>query len=177
VKVGGIFVDEVPSSTQFVQYMAKLSSLAKQGSVEPESDDEPDAPGSSLEQPPPSSDDKPDASSPSSKPQWIVVYNPGVVIDPTFYQAADYVVAFENVAQEWNSPTIQAGINRLPAPLRHRSVAIAHSSNSLTDQRRLGAELNKTGFAGQFVTTQEGYTELCPNWATYVQEAADGWET
>jgi hypothetical protein len=174
VIVEGIFVDEVPSSTMFVQYMAKIATTARRGATDVETDEV-----SKSENPRPATsgegNDGQDPSSTSGKGPWTVIYNPGVVVDPTFYQDPDYVVAFENLAKEWVSGTVRSRLGRLPEALLRKSVAIVHSAASPAQLARIGAEAHGMGFAGQFVTTQAGYTAWSPSWTEYARDTAEGW--
>lgn len=103
-------------------------------------------------------------------PGGTVIYNPGIVIDPAFYQTAEFVVAFENHAGQWDLPTVQNGIATLPASLRLKSIAIAHSSPSADDALKLTEKVHRERFAGQFVTTQHGYTAWGQEWDAYLQK-------
>lgn len=190
----GIFIDEVPSSTEFVQYLATLSSAAKAilnrnlplDGTETEKDDPNEVTvevlGVNTSSPTSSSSTPPPPTSPAKAKQEtgsppgstaIVIYNPGVVIDPIFYQAADYVVAFEDASRQWASPTVRRHFARLPRPLRQRSVAVAHSTaGGLGEVVQLGRKCSELGCSGQFITTQPGYTDWCPFWADFVGEMA-----
>ncbi|EON95716.1 putative cell surface spherulin 4-like protein [Phaeoacremonium minimum UCRPA7] len=143
IRMEGIFFDEVPSSTVYVQYMANLSRAVRKA----------------LE----SSDGEAGRNS-------TVIYNPGVVIDPAFYQTADFVVAFENQATQWDSTVVRGAMAALPTTLRAKSVAIAHSSPNLHDALQLAEKVHREGFVGQFITTQPGYTAWCLKWDAYVQK-------
>lgn len=112
------------------------------------------------------------ALTPLSSSSAVVIYNPGVVVDPIFYQAADYVVAFENAAAAWRLPVVSQGLSRLPRSLLPRSVVIAHSASGggVKDLSRRAAE---RGCVGQFVTGRAGYTEWCEDWMEFVGEMAD----
>lgn len=180
----GIFIDEVPSSTEFVQYLATLSTAAKIllnrnfAANVPEKKD-PDGtttakeadvnlslPTSTANTPPPGT------ASPSNSTA-MVIYNPGVVIDPIFYQAADYVVAFENASGQWASPEVRQQFARLPQQLRERSIAVAHSAaGGAAEVGALGRGCAEMGCPGLFVTTQPGYTDWCPFWAEFVRDVA-----
>ncbi|PSR76989.1 Spherulation-specific family 4 [Coniella lustricola] len=150
-KVHGIFVDETPSSTEFVEYMAVLSRAAKTALNRNEA---------------------------ASQHPAIVIYNPGVVVDPIFYRAADYVVAFENAASQWTHPAVCGGMARLPRALLRRSIVIAHSSwghgarkdaEAVTHLSKKAAEM---GCMGHFITSRDGYTQWCGAWDDFVAEMA-----
>lgn len=131
-------------------------------------------PASTTSTPPltPSPQAGPGTASPSNSTA-IVIYNPGVVIDPIFYQAADYVVAFENASGQWASPDVLGQFARLPWPLRQRSIAVAHSTTGgVGEVGQLGRLCFETGCSGVFITTQPGYTDWCPFWAEFVRDVA-----
>ncbi|KUI53111.1 Spherulin-4 [Cytospora mali] len=191
IVVDGIFIDEVPSSTEFVQYLATLSSAAKiilnrTSAVEvPETNNPtevttkdadvnllpPTSTTITLSPPPPPQAEQGTAS--PSNSTAIVIYNPGVVIDPIFYQAADYVVAFEDASRRWTSPAVREQFARLPRSLRKRSIAVVHSTDGgAREVGLLGRRCFEMGCPGQFITTQPGYTDWCPFWADFVRDMA-----
>lgn len=191
--VDGIFIDEVPSSTVFVQYLATLSRAAKTVlnrnlAINVTNKEDPDettaddagvillSPTSTTSTPPaslpPLPQSVPGTASPSCSTA-IVIYNPGVVIDPIFYQAADYVVAFEDHSGRWASPDVRQRLARLPRPLRERSIAVAHSTaGGAKEVGRLSRKCLELGFSGVFITTQPGYTDWCPFWEEFVRDVA-----
>ncbi|KUI69384.1 Spherulin-4 [Cytospora mali] len=192
IVVDGIFIDEVPSSTEFVQYLATLSSAAKiilnqnpavevaeaNNSNEVTAKDAdvnplpPKPTTSTLSPPPPPPQAGPGTASPSNSTA-VVIYNPGVVIDPIFYQAADYVVAFEDASRRWTSPAVQEQFSRLPRSLRKRSIAVVHSTaGGAREVGLLGRRCFEMGCPGQFITTQPGYTDWCLFWADFVRDMA-----
>lgn len=221
----GIFIDEVPSSTEFVEYMAALASAIKttlnrnileptgdsskaavvEGTASGEDEEARAAPATetasaeaAAEVPAPApiaatpagKSLAADATTPPPTPPLrntttnttpplpstssaVVIYNPGVVVDPIFYQAADYVVAFENAAAAWQLPAVRQGLARLPRALLPRSVVVAHSAAGgavgVAQASRRAAE---AGCVGQFVTGRAGYTEWCEDWMGFVGEMA-----
>lgn len=202
--VDGIFFDEVPSSTVFVQYMTSLANATKtvlnrnpapehagdDGDESAEADDvsapepgpaSPTSPASPASPrppaaPPASAATRPPglaAPSPPSNSTATVIYNPGVVVDPIFYLAADYVVAFENASRQWNAPAVTQGFSRLPRPLRKKSIAVAHSAaGGLVEIGQLSRKCFEMGCPGQFITTRPGYEDWCPSWPEFVREMA-----
>lgn len=241
----GIFIDEVPSSTEFVEYMAALANATKTilnrnvlvpnslteklnataaaaaaaasagSDEEATAADEEGVPSISvpaeaaaagsaqLAGPAAAAHAHTDPSTPSAPPggaltpsssSAVVIYNPGVVVDPIFYQAADHVVAFENAARAWTLPVVRQGLSRLPRALLPRSVVVAHSAEgprSSSGRARGRGENGEEeeeeeacatvklcrkaagmGCVGQFVTSRGGYTEWCPDWMEFVGEMA-----
>ena len=203
--VDGIFFDEVPSSTVFVQYMTSLANATKTilnrnptpedaGDDADESGEANDVSAAELDPASPTSTASPvsprapAATSPSAasrapqglaapsappKSTAIVIYNPGVVVDPIFYSAADYIVAFENASRQWNAPAVTQGFARLPRPLRKKSIAVAHSAaGGFVEIGQLSRKCFELGCPGQFITTRPGYEDWCPSWPEFVNEMA-----
>lgn len=196
IVVDGIFFDEVPSSTVFVQYMTSLANTTKtilNRNPAPEEDMGDDADGdgqandasaagldsaspTSTASPaspraPAAASSTPAAPSPPSNSTAIVIYNPGVVVDPIFYLAADYIVAFENASRQWNAPAVSQGFARLPRPLRKKSIAVAHSAaGGFVEIGQLSRKCFELGCPGQFITTRPGYEDWCPSWPEFVKE-------
>ncbi|POS77851.1 hypothetical protein DHEL01_v203757 [Diaporthe helianthi] len=208
IVVDGIFFDEVPSSTVFVQYMTSLANATKtilnrnpapeeEEEEEEEAGDDADESGeandasaaradwdSPTSTASPASPRAPAAASsatatatataaPSAPPNStaIVIYNPGVVVDPIFYLAADYIVAFENASQQWNAPGVTQGFARLPRSLREKSIAVAHSAaGGFVEIGQLSRKCFELGCPGQFITTRAGYEDWCPSWPEFVRD-------
>ena len=193
--VDGIFFDEVPSSTVFVQYMTSLANATKTtlnrnpvpedaGDEADEGDEAADVSAAELDPASPTSTASPAsprapatksstlaAPSAPSNSTAIVIYNPGVVVDPIFYLAADYIVAFENASRQWNAPAVTQGFARLPWPLRKKSIAVAHSAaGGFVEIGQLSKKCFELGCPGQFITTRLGYEDWCPSWPEFVKE-------
>jgi hypothetical protein len=193
--VDGIFFDEVPSSTVYVQYMTSLANATKTtlnrnpvpedaGDETDEGDEAADVSAAELDPASPTSTASPAsprapaaksstlaAPSAPSNSTAIVIYNPGVVVDPIFYLAADYIVAFENASRQWNAPAVTQGFARLPRPLRKKSIAVAHSAaGGFVEIGQLSRKCFELGCPGQFITTRPGYEDWCPSWPEFVKE-------
>lgn len=97
-----------------------------------------------------------------------MIYNPGIVVDSAFYLAADYIVVYENPVSLWEDPWVQQNFKRLFAPLKSRSIIIAHSAeNGLDGVTDLSHKAFEEGFTGQYVTSAPGYESWCPGWGDY----------
>lgn len=174
----GIFIDEVPSSTDFMEYLATISNAAKvllDRNVPAAVANKDNYPKEltpkdmDINLPPPQGTKSP------SNSTATVIYNPGVVLDPIFYEAADHVVAFENATGEWTSAAVQEQLAALAPALRSRSAAVAHSeAGGAEGVREAGRGCRGWGCSGVFVSSREGYTEWCPHWEEFVREVA-GW--
>lgn len=131
----------------------------------------PAAAAAAADHPPPSR--APTGALTPSTSSAVVIYNPGVVVDPIFYHAADYVVAFENASAQWTSPAVAQALGRLPPPLRQRSIPVAHSAGGgAVEAAQLSRRAAALGCLGLFVTTRHGYTEWCGSWPEFVSEMA-----
>jgi len=145
VRIDGIFVDEVPFETEYIDYLTSISQVVKE----------------SL--------------GGSDKGPSIVIYNPGIFVEPAFYGLADYIVVFENAASEWGSQYVRENLAQLTQDLRRRSVAIAHSQGCIEEQLQFREDVVSAGFAGHFSTAMPGYTRFCTNWEDYIRDVDDGW--
>lgn len=214
IVVDGVFIDETPSSTQYVQYLAALANAIKtilnrngldtaKLSALTASDEDATAPPTASEDKAETNDNTSEeqqhhanttttttttnsspatATTPTFPPSSgaltpsassaLVIYNPGVVVDPIFYQAADYIVAFENTCAQWGGGRTAAALARLPAPLVRRSIPVAHSASGPDEVARLGRRAADLGCLGVFVTSQPGYTDWCVGWEGFVADVA-----
>lgn len=167
----GIFIDETPSDTAFVEYLAKVSNAAKNAldrSIVKPAGEVRDVAAASPS--PESGAPAPSSPTHSSIP---VIYNPGVVVDSAFYLAADYIVVYENACNMWNDKWVRHNFERLFAPLKARSIIIAHSAEGgyegVADIRQKAFD---EGFTGQYVTSAPGYEAWCPSWREYCADVA-----
>ncbi|KAK0644388.1 Spherulation-specific family 4 [Cercophora newfieldiana] len=144
LRIDGVFVDEVPSEQGCIDYLSSITHFSKQ----------------TLRS--------------SHGGHAVVIYNPGIFVEPNFYEAADYIVVFENAASEWGSEYVRDNLAVLPPVLRGRSIAIAHSQGCIEEQRRFREDVVSAGFAGHFSTGMPGYTRFCANWEDYVRDADGG---
>lgn len=173
----GIFIDETPSDTEYVEYLATLSNAAKtaldRSILKPARhaahEDEHRDDAAAL--PPPESG----VPTPSSRTETSVpvIYNPGVVVDSAFYLAADYIVIYENSCNMWNDKWVRHNFERLFAPLKSRSIIIAHSAEcGYEGVSEISCKAFEEGFTGQYVTSAPGYEAWCPNWGQYCADVA-----
>ncbi|KAM0325922.1 hypothetical protein ACHAQA_007227 [Verticillium albo-atrum] len=63
----------------------------------------------------------------------VLAYNPGVVVEPRWYDDADYVVVFEQSARHWATYFESQGLPQIPASLRPKAVAVVHTCSGGTD--------------------------------------------
>lgn len=149
IRIDGIFFDEAPADVAHVNYMTTISDAVRAATQDGES---------------------------NPHPPQLVIYNPGIFVDPRFYEAADYIAVFENTTAEWNSDYVRTNLKRLSEELRKRSIAIAHTGGSLEEQLHFGKDvISDAGFVGHFATAIPGYTQWCPNWEAYVRHADEAW--
>ncbi|KAK4223257.1 Spherulin-4 [Podospora fimiseda] len=104
----------------------------------------------------------------------IIIYNPGIFPQSVkYYDSADYIIPFENEADQWESEYVQINLVNLSDELKAKSIAIAHSCKEWNQQVGIVEEaIGKHGFAGHFVTGVGGYTEWCGLWEEYVRMTA-----
>lgn len=174
ILVDGIFIDETPPETEHIEYLATLSNAAKtaldRSVLKPAADEDGSRDDVAAPPPPQSGAPAPSSQAESSVP---VIYNPGVVVDSAFYLAADYIVIYENPVSLWNDRWVRHNFERLFAPLKARSIVIAHSveggCEGVTD---ISHKAFEEGFAGQYITSAPGYEAWCPSWAEYCADVA-----
>lgn len=173
----GIFIDETPSDTEYVEYLATVSIAAKnaldRSILQPtrHAAHEDKGRDGTAAPPPPESW----AATPSSRTETSVpvIYNPGVVVDSAFYLAADYIVVFENACNMWNDKWVRHNFERLFAPLKSRSIIIAHSAEGgYEGVSEISCKAFEEGFTGQYVTSALGYEAWCHSWGQYCADVA-----
>ncbi|KAK4162958.1 Spherulation-specific family 4-domain-containing protein [Cladorrhinum sp. PSN259] len=105
----------------------------------------------------------------------LIIHNPGIFPQsPEYYDSADYIIPFENEAEQWDSDYVQINLKNLSPELKAKSVVIAHSSKDWNQHVMIVEEaVGQHGFAGHFVTGVAGYTEWCGLWGEYVKLAAE----
>ncbi|KAL6406433.1 Spherulin-4 [Ilyonectria robusta] len=97
----------------------------------------------------------------------LVVYNPGVVVERAFFDAADWIVVFEQSQQHWETPVIQEALQEVPPQHLHKSVAIVHSiGGNLNNASSLTNEIRTRRFGGLHLTEElgGGYTKWPLMW-------------
>ncbi|KAK4448005.1 Spherulation-specific family 4-domain-containing protein [Podospora aff. communis PSN243] len=140
-RIDGVFVDEVPSEFEHIEYMSSISNTTTR----------------TLRH--------------SDVVRPLIIYNPGIFVQPAYYELADYVVVFENAASEWSSDYVRDNLALLAENLRSRSVAIAHSQGCVEEQQQFCNGVLAAGFAGHFSTGMPGYTRFCQHWENYIRDA------
>src|SRR5699024_8025146 len=85
-----------------------------------------------------------------------VVYNPGAVVDPSFYPLADYIVAFENAETE-RSAFMAEGLAQVEEGSRRKTSVVVHTyDGSSDDLKGLVEDVVDAGVESLFVTHQVG---------------------
>ncbi|KFH46844.1 Spherulin-like protein [Hapsidospora chrysogenum ATCC 11550] len=131
-RLEGIFIDEAPSDTTLVAYMASLADHVRSSWQ---------AAGLGR--------------------HGLVVYNPGVVVDGAFFDNADFVVTFEQSWAHWNllqSAAAAKGVSQLAPDLSPKALAIIHTFSEACsgELERIVEDIRSMGFAGLYITEQEG---------------------
>ncbi|KAI3573373.1 Spherulation-specific family 4-domain-containing protein [Fusarium oxysporum f. sp. albedinis] len=143
LRLEGIFVDEAPSDPKLLSYMSAIARYTRKKWQQ------------------------------MSDRSSLIVYNPGVVVDPAYFEDPNLVVIFEQSESHWSSPEIQKSITQVPLELRSKAVAIVHSlTENLGDAARLTTEIRLLGFGGLHLTEQVGggFTKWPVMWVTVAAE-------
>ncbi|KPM40270.1 hypothetical protein AK830_g6284 [Neonectria ditissima] len=144
-RVDGIFFDETPSDPSTLEFMTTASDHTRSTWRK------------SLSRP------------------GLVAFNPGVVVQRAFFDAADWIVVFEQSQTHWNTPDIQDALQQMPADVQHKAVAIVHSlTGDLGEASQLTADIRLRGFGGLHLTEQVGggYTAWPVMWASVAHALA-----
>ncbi|KAI6779501.1 Spherulin-like protein [Emericellopsis cladophorae] len=141
LRVDGIFIDEVPSAAEAVPYMAHLAGHVR--SV---------------------------WTCHSTVASGVLVFNPGVVVDTTLVELADYVVAFEQAHEQWR--VLRGEHEALPREICRKALAIVHTTTSEDGSlEEVLQDAKGAGFAGVYITDQHGggFTRWPAQWDKFVQ--------
>ncbi|KAF8910526.1 Spherulation-specific family 4 [Gymnopilus junonius] len=99
-----------------------------------------------------------------------VVLNPGEVVDTRWYATGDVINVFENSFAAFSLSTLEAAV---PSSVRKNStVAIYSFTGTAAQQTTTVDSLVAAGFAGVYVTTQNGYTVWSTLWAQFTSALA-----
>jgi len=99
-----------------------------------------------------------------------ITFNPGVVVDPAFYNIADTVVIFENSWSEFN----QTPLNTLGWQLLQKSTYVVHNFTGSDEmQADLVNNITDANVGGLLITTSDGYTDISKLWLQFCEELAD----
>lgn len=99
-----------------------------------------------------------------------VVYNPGAVVDTSFYPLADYIVAFEDAEME-RPAFMKDGLAQVDVDHRRKTSVIVHTyDGSSDDLEQLVGDVIDSGLESLFVTHQVGgqYDEWPGMWESLV---------
>lgn len=166
IPISGIFFDESPSEEEHVDYMASLSTAARSifstDSTTTTTTTTITAAAAAA------------AVKPTSN--FVTVNNHGIFPHAAGYlDAADYLVLFENKAEEWAGEYVQVNLARLDEGTRKKSVAIAHSVQGWEEYVKVLDEVvGRWNFGGHFLTGVGGYDGWCGEWEGYVNFCAAG---
>lgn len=154
LRIDGIFIDEAPSHPDYTPYMTALAEHANR------------------------------TWEANLGREAITVYNPGVVPSPSYYDAADYVVSFEQSQQHWNLDSVKQTLASLSPAHCSKSIAIIHSCTGSPSAdaeggddgvRDLVRQIKTLGFAGMYATHQMGggFTNWPQSWNRLLEAAVE----
>ncbi|KAN0117757.1 Spherulation-specific family 4 [Hyaloscypha variabilis] len=99
-----------------------------------------------------------------------ITFNPGVVVDPLFYDMADSVIIFENSWAEFNTTFLST----MSWALLQKSTVVVHSFlGSDAMQANLINNITDANVTGLLITTSDGYTNTSSLWPQFCEELAD----
>ncbi|KAL2109582.1 hypothetical protein VUR80DRAFT_2290 [Thermomyces stellatus] len=140
LKIDGIFFDEAPAEVGMMAYMADASRHAKRSLKE------------------------------ANGRRGIVMLNPGVVVPRSYYDIADFVVAFEQAHRHWKA-TRADFLEAIDYGMAAKTVVMVHSCRSGNrGLEELARGFKERGIRGQYVTEQMegGYSKWSSWWDRYV---------
>lgn len=150
LRMDGIFIDEAPSHPDHMPYMTALAEHANR------------------------------TWQANLGREAITVYNPGVVPNPAYFDAADYVVSFEQSEEHWNLDSVKQTLASLSPAHCSKSIAIVHSCTGQSDSpedgvRDLVRQIKGLGFAGLYATHQVGggFTNWPQSWDRLLEAAVE----
>jgi len=101
----------------------------------------------------------------------LLYMNPARPVEASFYSAADYINAFEDMAATVNG---NGGIQTVPPSVVSKSSVIIHDYTSNDTQLKIDTcALVNSGFAGGLITNNNGdFNSFGSDWAAYVADVA-----
>lgn len=165
IHVDGIFFDESPIDTQYVNYMTQANSFAKQ-KITGGSPKAYTVFNTGVNAPSPFYA-LADSSTPSLNPtssEWS-----------TTRLLTPIVLAYENSYSVSNSTGQNAALNAIPAAVRNTSLVVINHYTNTTAQLALDtAGLMQENIAGLFITTKPSYGTFSAGWTQFVGDVARG---
>jgi Spherulation-specific family 4 len=99
-----------------------------------------------------------------------ITFNPGVVVDPQFYNMADTVIVFENSWAEFNT----SFLSKMSWDLLEKSTVLVHNfTGNDAMQADLINNITDANVGGLLITTSDGYTDMSSLWLQFCEELAD----
>jgi hypothetical protein len=95
-----------------------------------------------------------------------ITFNPGVIVDPLFYNMADSVIVFENSWAEFNTTFL----NTMSWDLLQKSTVVVHNvTGSDALQADLINNITDANIGGLLITTSDGYTDMSSLWLEFAR--------
>jgi hypothetical protein len=99
-----------------------------------------------------------------------IIYNPGVMVDNSWFKLADEIVVYENTWAAFN----WTRLNNIPPQLENKSIYLIHNFTGGRDvQDDLVSSLTDHNLAGVFVTTRDGYTSISTLWNSFCEALSE----
>lgn len=99
-----------------------------------------------------------------------VSFNPGVAVDPIFYDMADTINIFENTWSEFNI----TAVGLLPWDVLANSTYVIHNfTGDEALQADLVSNLTESNVSGLLITTQDSYNEISTMWSAFCDSMDD----
>lgn len=93
-----------------------------------------------------------------------VSFNPGVAVDPVFYDMADTINIFENAWSEFNI----TAVSMLPWDVLANSTYVIHNfTGDEAMQADLVSNLTEANVSGLLITTQDSYNQISTLWPAF----------
>jgi hypothetical protein len=99
-----------------------------------------------------------------------ITFNPGVVVDPLFYNMVDDMIIFENSWAEFNTTFLTT----MNWDLLQKSTVLVHNfTGNDAMQADLINNITDANVGGLLITTSDGYTDTSSLWLQFCEELAD----
>jgi hypothetical protein len=99
-----------------------------------------------------------------------IVYNPGVMVDSSWFKLADEIVVFEDTWASFNYTRLR----NIPPQLENKSIYLIHNFTGWRDlQDDVVSKLTDHNLAGVYITTREGYSSISTLWNAFCESLSE----